>query len=219
MVKKVVRIVGDVHGKIPEYVNKVKDVTHSVQIGDMGFDYRGLSALDSANHKFFPGNHENYDICNNLSHCLGDFGTTTLGDLEFTFIRGEFSIDKAFRVRHEDMSMGKIWWKEEELNFEQRNSAYNMYTKAKPKIMLSHGCPNEIALKIGKPAVLEHFGFCPRTFTTDTQTLLQKCFDTHKPDVHIFGHFHMNLDFEYKGTRFICLDELSYIDFKNGEFA
>lgn len=217
--KKLVRIVGDVHGKIPEYVNKVKDVSHSVQIGDMGFNYYELSALDPANHRFFGGNHENYYIYNDVSHCLGDFGTTTVGDLEFTFIRGEFSIDKASRVKHEDMSMGKIWWKEEELTFDQRKSAYNMYTKAQPKIMLSHGCPNEIALKIGKPSSLRYFGFDPNTFTTDTQTLLQKCFDTHKPDVWIFGHFHMSKDFVYKGTRFICLNELEYKDFKNGEFS
>jgi hypothetical protein len=185
----------------------------------MGFNYYELSALDPKRHRFFGGNHDNYDICNDVSHCLGDFGTTTVGDLEFTFIRGEFSIDKAYRVKHEDMSMGKIWWKEEELSFEDRKSAYNMYTKAQPKIMLSHGCPNEIALKIGKPFVLEHFGFSPKTFTTDTQTLLQKCFDTHKPDVWIFGHFHMSLNFKWKGTRFICLNELEYKDFKNGEFA
>lgn len=217
--KKVVRVVGDVHGKIPEYITKVKDVNNSVQIGDMGFNYRDLSKLNPKHHKFFGGNHENYDIYNSVSHSLGDFGTAKVGDLEFTFIRGEFSIDKRFRVNNENLGLGKIWWKEEELNFESRKLAYNEYTKAKPKFMLSHGCPNEIALKIGKPSVLDYCGFDPKTFKTDTQTLLQKCFDTWKPDVWIFGHFHMSLNFVHKGTRFICLDELEYIDFKNGEFG
>lgn len=209
-----VRIVGDVHGKILKYVDIVKDVSHSVQVGDMGFEYSQLNVLSHYHHVFFGGNHENYDTYYDTLHRVGNgnYGKFTLDNLDLFFIRGEFSIDKAVRLKYERLGLGKGWWIQEELNDLQMKMALNSYEKVKPKIMLSHGCPDEIARMIGNPKILQAYGFDDKKFTTCTQTLLQNCFDIHQPDIWVFGHFHMNLDFPYKNTRFICLSELSYID-------
>jgi hypothetical protein len=37
-------------------------------------------------------------------------------------------------------------------------------------------------------------------------------FSIHKPDLWIFGHWHCDADEVIDGTRFICLNELSYVD-------
>jgi hypothetical protein len=107
-----VRIVGDVHGKTADYVRMIKEskVRHSVQLGDMAFDYGKLKELDCNDHKFFGGNHDNYDIYYKSKHALGDYGAVTLGPLDFFFIRGDFSIDKDIRLRQEAFGMGKGWW-------------------------------------------------------------------------------------------------------------
>lgn len=36
--------------------------------------------------------------------------------------------------------------------------------------------------------------------------------EIHRPKVWVFGHYHIDKDFELNGTRFICLNELSTID-------
>jgi hypothetical protein len=37
-------------------------------------------------------------------------------------------------------------------------------------------------------------------------------FETWKPDFWVFAHHHVNVTREISGTRFICLDELDFID-------
>lgn len=212
-----IRIVGDVHGKIPDYINLVKDCPYSIQVGDLGFDYKGLRFLDRYKHMFFPGNHDNYDTCYDLPHCLGDAGNFELDDIEFFFIRGGFSIDYLARVKFEQQRGFKTWWTEEQLTTEEMEWAYDDYVDCRPSIMLSHSCPKEISDIIGNPGVLKAFGFNPDVFSTRTQELLQACFEVHKPDIWIFGHFHQNVDFIYNDTRFICLDELCYLDIVDGK--
>ena len=97
------------------------------------------------------------------------------------------------------------------------NNCFELYKKLKPKYLLTHTCPSSISNIIGNPRFLHNMGFDPDSFTTNTQEFLQSCFDFYKPKVHIYGHFHQNLDFIYKGTRFICLDELCHIDIVNGK--
>jgi predicted phosphodiesterase len=209
-----VRIIGDVHGKIDNYLKLLDGVDYSIQVGDMGFDYKKLYSLNSQHHRFFGGNHENYDIYYNCPYIVGngDFGSFNVDNIDMFFIRGEYSIDKHVRLLYEAQGLGKGWWAQEELNTLKMKNALKEYQKEKPKVMLSHGCPNEISKLIGNPGVLKAYGYNPDKFSTLTQTLLQDCFDSHQPDIWIFGHFHMNLDFPYKNTRFICLSELSYLD-------
>ena len=215
-----VRITGDVHGMVAKYADMILDseVEYSIQVGDMGFNYSDLEILDHKCHKFFGGNHDNYHIYKDCPHALGNYGAKRLGDLEYYFIRGAFSIDKKYRLERE-RKLGVIsWWGTEQLSKSQREKAFDSYAKAKPSVMMTHTCPSSISKLIGSPGCLKAFGFDPDTFETGTQNILQKCFDYHKPDVWIFGHFHRTIDFHYRGTRFICLGELRHIDYKDGEF-
>ena len=211
------RIVGDVHGWTDRYTREIlsDEVQYSIQIGDLGFQYEDLNRLPYKRHKFFGGNHDNYDIYYKSPHSLGDFGAFNLGKLSFYFIRGAYSIDHKGRMKAERRGHPKCWWKEEQLPLPKRYEAFEDYVSRKPRTMLTHTCPTEIAKLIGNPKVLESFGFNPNKFTTPTQELLQQCFDKHRPEVWIFGHFHKDLTFYHKDTLFICLREahkLGYID-------
>lgn len=214
------RVTGDVHGHTKQYANMLleDEVPYSVQIGDMGFHYKDLDVLDSERHKFYGGNHDNYDFYDWNLYSLGDYGEVNLGPLDFFFIRGAFSIDVKYRLERQAKHGIISWWDREQLNKKEMQSAYNAYKKAKPNIMMTHDCPIDVSKRIGSAGALKAFGFDPETFTTATQELFDRCFEEHKPDIWVFGHFHMDLEFDIDGTTFICLDELSSMDYVNGEF-
>lgn len=215
-----IRIVGDVHGLVDRYVGLVQNCDYSLQIGDMGFNYTGLKVLDKDRHKFFGGNHDNYDTYYGCPHALRDYGSYNLGGLEFFYIRGAFSIDAKYRRKQEEVYGIKSWWAEEQLSRDVMEVAMRKYFKACPKIMITHTCPRQVAQLIGNPGALRAFGFDPDNFNTHTQQLLQDCFMLHKPDVWIYGHFHQNRIDIVDGTKFICLDEMSFIDFtETGEIV
>ena len=45
-----------------------------------------------------------------------------------------------------------------------------------------------------------------------TRQALQAMWSAHSPELWIFGHWHKSFDHVLRGTRFICLAELEYID-------
>lgn len=213
---KKLTIIGDVHGYINQrhpkkgvsYLDIIKGASHSVQIGDMGFDYHFLP-IDKQNHKFFGGNHDNYDRINEEPSCLGDFGLTYLGGVEFFFVRGAFSIDKKYRQN----TIPKTWWEKEQLSYIEGMRAIDYYQSVKPNIVLSHTCPVEIAELIGNPNVLIKYGFDPYNFRQETtQQILSAMFRIHKPKLWVFGHFHKNWSHEMHGTHFVCVDELNAVE-------
>lgn len=90
--KMAIRITGDCHGKIDQYVDDIlnSNCSGSLQVGDMGFDYKKLNILDSSVHKFYGGNHENYDLYENCPYSLGDYGFYELLDFSFFLLGGLF---------------------------------------------------------------------------------------------------------------------------------
>lgn len=56
------RVIGDVHGHLDSYVQVAEQARCSLQVGDMGFDYKGLDGLDPELHRFIGGNHDNYTL-------------------------------------------------------------------------------------------------------------------------------------------------------------
>jgi hypothetical protein len=56
------------------------------------------------------------------------------------YIGGALSIDKAHRTE------GLNWWVDEELSIQEMNSIFDKYIKEKPDIMVTHDCPEEIAV-------------------------------------------------------------------------
>lgn len=209
-----VRLIGDVHGKTDDYLAIAKEAECSIQLGDMGFDYEHMNQLDEAQHCFIGGNHENYDRLFDCHYNVGCYGSF-VNPVKWFYVRGAISIDVLARV-HEYMNGGpKTWWYEEELLEEELKDAVTLYTINKPRVMLTHDCPI-IAKKWmrNKQRMLNltRFGFKKRDIDCRTQVYLQKMFDAHEPELWVFGHYHRSVDFKIGNTRFICLNELEYID-------
>lgn len=204
------RIIGDVHGKIDKYINIALGSVdgYSIQVGDMGFDYSKLSAINPNYAKFIPGNHDNYNVCFNEPHCITSdtgnfhFGNAVLGKYKFFFIRGERSIDESDRI------LGRDFFYEEELNYDQSIQLINCYTEAKPDVVISHGCPESIIIPMFGQAKYKGQLIKP----SSTAHLLQACFEIHQPKHWFFGHYHKTKCFKKNKTQFLCLAELNYID-------
>lgn len=206
-----VRVIGDVHGKIKQYLAIAKAADASVQVGDMGFQYTDIR-LDPTKHVFFGGNHDNYDIYYSTDNALNNFGTDKVGDLDFFYVRGAFSIDKAHRILYDRRNNTKSWWQNEELSEAQLEHCIDLYRQVKPVVMLSHDGPTQATKVISNPDVLRAFGHNPDTFQTRTQQALTLMLKYHQPKLWIFGHYHKDVKFRVEGTQFACLPELGYVD-------
>lgn len=213
------KIIGDVHGHLAKYIGITKTCQYSVQIGDMAFDYRPIKNLNPKHHVWFKGNHDNYD-CIDPPTCLGDYGEHVIGGIPFYFIRGAYSIDWHRRIIFDAANGDKSWWREEELSWVDMRACLEDYKKAKPRLVITHDAPEFLAKKIGKPYVLKNHGYDPDTFTTNTQQLLEACWEAHQPEVYIHGHFHTSYHRVVNNTLFIGLDELESLDItKEGQIS
>lgn len=206
-----IRFVGDVHGYKNELAlvlnNIPNDVTSVVQVGDMGVgmgqsDYWHESLedmLQAVNGRFIRGNHDNPSQCREMRTWIQD------GHIEndVMFIGGAWSIDYQWRTE------GLDWWRDEELSTEQFYSLISVYDYVRPRVMVTHDCPlsvsNKLFIERGK-------SFSNAQYRTRTGSAFDEMFSIHKPELHIFGHWHCNVDEVIDGTRFICLNELSYAD-------
>lgn len=186
-----IRVVSDVHGRIPEYVSLVQDCPLSLQLGDLGFDYTSLSLLDPDKHKVVGGNHDNYDGL--TSHFLGDFGVWN----GLFYIRGAESIDKATRTP------GFDWWPDEQLGLYKLHEALDYYKYKKPNIVVTHECPSEVQRMVLQGKQISY---------NSTAALLQQCLMEHQPKLWLFGHYHQNWIGQCMGTIFQCLAPLQYLD-------
>ena len=192
-----VRIVGDVHGKIENFVQLVRGSPLSLQLGDMGFHYEGLVELDANRHKFIPGNHDHYYKL--PPHALGDWGLVPFIPNSF-FVRGAHSIDRSKRI------LGRDWFDEEELGTRQGGAALEAYEAARPKYMFSHDIPQSLCWDV-IPNYGQSWELVP-----STRRLLQEMYEVHQPELWFFGHHHRNLTFTKASTTFRCLAELDYFD-------
>lgn len=198
------RVIGDVHGRIRDYTKLTKDCDYSVQIGDMGFKYAELDAVNPQRHVFFMGNHDRYNLEPPL-HCLGDYGPMQLGNTTpFYFVRGAASLDGPWRTIGLDYFPGY-----EEIDPIMEDDLFESYTAAAPILMLSHDAP-EVAGRV----IIEagHGLFGPNYRPSRTSSILQRCFELHKPKLWVFGHHHVAMDMVIQGVRFQCLPELAYAD-------
>jgi len=141
-------VVGDVHGKYDLYHKITREFSHTVQLGDFGFKYEILSGVDPNNHKIIGGNHENYDTIVDIPHYLGDFGFTSLNGVEFFYYRGAYSIDRQYRT------LGIDWWPNEQVDVDGFMKARTLYREIRPRIVITHDCPESIASYYLKPGGL-----------------------------------------------------------------
>lgn len=205
------RFIGDVHGLKNELAlvlhNIPEDVTSVVQVGDMGVgfgqgDYWHESLedmLSTVNGRFIRGNHDNPSQCREMQTWIKD------GRIEndVMYIGGAWSIDYAWRTKGIDL------WDDEELSSQEFYDLLQVYDYVRPRVMVTHDCPlsvsEELFINTGK-------SFSGRQFKTRTGSAFETMFEIHKPKLWIFGHWHCDADRVINGTRFICLNELSYAD-------
>lgn len=208
MAVRKVLIIGDVHGKIggyfdrlDEFVDQPGEDLYSLQLGDFGFSDTYLQRerrfekswkYDSENHLFFGGNHDDYDNYGEVKGALGHFGGVRFIPNSF-FVRGAKSIDEKSRTA------GHNWWPEEQLNWKQSKEALDEYIKMEPDHVFSHEAPQLVAGRFF-PSKENH--------PTNTGKLLQEMLDVHQPKTWTFGHWHKTSSMEVGGTLFQCLDEL-----------
>ena len=224
-----VRFVGDVHGKLHKYLNRVSAVPYSVQLGDVGFkreyDFLRETDLNPNCHKILAGNHDDYQeengyFVNQTSHFLGDFGIHAFPDFcEIFFVRGGRSIDASTRKE------GIDWFRQEELSYNKGMEALEFYKKIKPEFVISHECPEEVIHLLQQVRELKAkrrkkgpYFYGIKTWNglpilpSLTAILLQGMFEFHQPKIWLFGHHHQSFNKVHNGTRFICLNELQYMD-------
>ena len=190
-------ILGDVHGKykrMHEIIREKDRHEYIVQIGDLGFEYSTLDNVDPNKFKIVAGNHDCYDKIINIPHYLGDYGHTSLNGIDFFFYRGAYSVDRIYRT------VGIDWWEQEQLNIEGFMRARELYRDTKPDIVLTHDCPQAIAMQMLKPG--------DRMFENNTTWALQELLNIHQPKMWFFGHWHHSRQIQYGDTKFVCLDEL-----------
>lgn len=192
-----ITIIGDVHGKYKRYHEIIREKDrhpYTIQLGDFGFKYDTLSNIDSTKHLILPGNHDNYDICYNYPHFMGDYGYISLNGVEFFYYRGAYSIDRDSRT------IGIDWWKQEQVDIEGFMKARELYRLKKPDIVLTHDCPEFL--------VRDYIGPEGIIYQNITNWALGELYNIHQPKLWIHGHHHTSKTTIYGNTKFVCLDEL-----------
>lgn len=197
------RVIGDVHGKISDYYELIKNIKFSICVGDFGFKphwdwHRDLTYITKDyDHYIVPGNHDYgpYMEKEPAGHFKGLGNHFHFPGLEIFTVRGANSIDKHLRVE------GVDWFANEELNYEQQLAAYDAYVSHKPKIVISHDCPQSLRS--------EFFNIEDRS---QTSIMLEHMYRAHQPKLWIFGHHHRHLEVRGGATEFICLNELEILD-------
>ncbi|MCP4315722.1 MAG: hypothetical protein GY789_06795 [Hyphomicrobiales bacterium] len=206
-----VRFIGDVHGKFEQYVSLIEGVDASIQVGDMGLGFfapspDGVTAPPEprfdvmrreGNHRFIRGNQDDPTAC--AQHCLCIADGHSEGDM--------FFCGGALSVNLKDRTKGLNWWPDEELSEPELARIREKYLDERQPIMVTHDCPHAIA-----KAILSHNNIDKGVAISRTRQAFQRMWEQYKPQIWVFGHWHMSMDALISGTRFICLAELEPID-------
>jgi Icc-related predicted phosphoesterase len=203
-----VTFIGDVHGKYERYKKIIDECANTIQVGDMGVgffkrDHEGVlqafanppyDKMVAGGHRFIRGNHDNPDVCSRHTQCIRD-GTVEDGVM---FIGGALSIDRLYRT------LGETYWNDEELNYGELNALFDLYVKVKPRVMVTHDCPEIIANHLFNTTKLND--------PSRTRQSFDSMWQAHKPQLWVFGHWHDHRNTEILGTRFVCLAELQAME-------
>lgn len=198
------RLIGDVHGRIGDYLALTKDCDYSIQVGDLSYDWSILEKVDPKHHKIIPGNHDAWpELEKYKAWALYPYGLVTIGTWEAFYLAGAYSIDRGLRMKDYD------WFPEEELPFTELYKAYRQYMFLKPKVVISHELPTEMIEVLGMKGIrLDP----PFKIKSTTQQTLQMMLEAHRPEQWYGGHWHASSSKKKDGCYFRCLAECEYKD-------
>jgi len=197
-------VVGDIHGYLG-FINQV--IKHEqpdllISCGDMGYGFPGVDMknINAMNTKvlFCDGNHDNHwelRKLKNLAVAPNVFyqprgSVYRLPDgRNILFVGGANSIDQHRRT------LGLTWWPEEVIS----QSDFQNLPEENIDIFITHTCSNEIY----DGAIQYHLGgrYTPRKDNDPSYSALSSIWEIYKPSQWFFGHFHINVKGNYKGTR------------------
>ena len=214
--------IGDIHGCYEEYLKTIElieardDDPYTVILGDIGFGFdKEFPEVNYNRHKFFAGNHDQYDLMVDHPGNLGRFGNVKLGQYEFFFISGAFSVDKEWRQAYEKKFNKKIWWATEQLSSEEMEVCRHHYEQTKPEAVLSHACPSFCVNYIYS---IHDMPF-EKPIYDDTSVFLDQLYHIHAPIRWVHGHMHLKYQFTsyddcwFEGVENIDKQEISYKNF------
>ncbi len=200
-----VTLIGDVHGKTHIYEKILRQKYQdrpTIQLGDVGLGFKGVGLQRlPENHKFIRGNHDNPEKCRQHPNYLGEYGY--LPESHIFYIGGAFSIDRASRVE------GQSWWADEELSWLELQKVIDLYQNVRPKFVISHECPSSASMIMLSSLLGGYYQAKTACVESRTSQAMEAMFEIHHPKEWIFGHYHVDRPFEFRGTKFRCVAELS----------
>lgn len=196
-------IIGDTHGEMSRLAKLMRGIDGEVLcVGDIAIGFTGIGDNPSLSKRFWfiRGNHDKPEAAKKHPQYAVDYGMWR----GMFLIGGARSVDKELNNRVEY----KDWWRDEELSFMECQECTELYTVAKPKIVISHDCPFSIQ-EIMKAAAERKDPLCkvfgnPHPY--NQTAMMDKLLDIHEPDLWIFGHWHCAISFKIGKTMFRCLD-------------
>ena len=198
-------LIGDVHGRIDEYLKLLSSLptgSRSIALGDMYLGRPGVHLPElPPEHKFLRGNHDDPALCRAHPNYLGDYGY--LPDDDLFFVSGAQTA--SWRV----LGHSKYWYRDEELSESDLDKAIVIYKETRPQLVISHTAPFEGAKEILKDLNGSYFLNKHGDVESRTSLALQEMFEAHRPSMWYFGHFHINREFVIGETNFNCLAEMA----------
>jgi Icc-related predicted phosphoesterase len=172
-------IVGDVHGEFDLYKYLVKGAKESIQLGDLYLGFPNKKELElPSQHKFIRGNHDDPDLIRKHPNYLGEYG----------MYKGIFFVSGAYSVNWYHFKEDTTFH-EEEISNQDCAGAIELYNKERPSVVITHMAPHSVELDGFK-----HLKRGPRKCRTS------EAFDVmlkiQPPDLWIFGHYHMHIDYQ-----------------------
>lgn len=191
------RLIGDLHGNMQAYHDIIHDCDRSIQVGDFGIGFIGHVPNFGPHHEFIRGNHDDPGACMMEPNFIPD--GTIRNDV--MFIGGAFSIDWAYRTE------GVSWWADEECSNEQLHHFVATYEEVKPRVMITHECPESITAIMCADVRWKKYDLPSRT-----RDCFQEMYEIHQPDLWVFGHWHLSWRKRIGNTDFVCLNINEYLD-------
>lgn len=201
------KVLGDIHGGFNRLAKIMKAAGDDVLcVGDVGigFPKTGMTPKFAKNFWAIRGNHDNPEAARDHPQFLPDYGMWN----GIFLLAGARSVDRFRRTENID------WWADEELSYGDLQRALDLYAEEKPRVVVSHDAPFSLQYEIKIAAVAKHPGVAmygePKPYATTVA--MDQMLEIHRPELWLFGHWHVPWMKEVDGTLFRCVDCFELVD-------